>query len=152
MLCLLLTENNEDANCSHIYMTRFNWVVGTAYSLNPHWVKLSSPLPILSLVFLYTLSFLFVLSYLLRQHAPLPFEGSAVVCPYGRAVEVHGGFLVLIGANNSGHLPGLSLLARVWSGLTDHSAEGHFCTCAPGRVPETIAFSCSHHTDFHIAV
>lgn len=70
-------------------------------------------------------------------HVRLPFECSAAVCPYGRALEMRGGFLVLIGANSSGHLPGLSLLAcvRLWSGLTDHSVEGHSSTCPPGQTP-----------------
>lgn len=78
-----------------------------------------------------------VLLYLSRPSAPLPSECSAAMCPYGRALEMCGGFLLLSGANSSGHLPGLSLLAcaRLWSGLTDHSVEGHSSTCPPGQEP-----------------
>lgn len=47
-----------------------------------------------------------------------PLEHGAAVCPYGRALEMCGGVLVLIGANSSGHLPGLSLLACVLASLT----------------------------------
>ena len=78
------------------------------------------------------------LSYLRRPSDPPPScQCSAAMCPYGRALEMRGGFLLLIGANSSGHLPGLSLLACVglWSGLTDHSVEGHSSTRPPGQEP-----------------
>ena len=74
---------------------------------------------------------------LFRPPAPLPSERGADVRPYGRALEMCGGFLVVIGANSFGHLPGLSPLACVllWSGLADHSVEGRSATRPPGKEP-----------------
>lgn len=105
-----------------------------AFSLNPRWVKSSSPLPILSLFLFFSLCSLFVLSFPSRPSALRVQRCSLSVWPSsGDAWR----FLVLIGANSSGHLPGLSVLAcvRLRSGLTDHSVEGHSSTCPPGQEP-----------------
>lgn len=140
MQWLLVTENNEDTTCSHVYKTMFNTVVGNAYSSNA-W-ELNSP----------PLSLFFLLQPLFCLSSPT-FHVSMPLCPSGAALcmcgwvwEMRGGFLVIIEANSSGHLPYMRLLARLWPGLTDHSVEGHSSTCAPGQEPETIASSCSHRT------
>lgn len=73
--------------------------------------------------------------FLLEPSSSSPFRLfvlSAAVHPYDRALRVCGGFLLVIGANSSGHLPAR---VRLWSGLADHSVEGHSSTCPPGREP-----------------